>query len=427
MGLRVTTMRSSCRPVAAVIALALCAVAFTETAEAAFPGVNGSIASSSGERAGLIYAVDAEGRNETLVTPGRAIQPAYSADGARIVFASDRDRKSNGGLSSLDIYSMDADGAALTRLTRTPPGTGNNGDESDPAFSPDGSNVVFTTDRDEQGFNPGSPSSEIYVMNADGSDQVRLTSSPGFDGQASFSPDGTKIVFASNRTGANEIYAMDPNGANQTQLTNLPGSANPVFSPDGTEIAFQNADGIWMMNADGSNPTLRHPAPSAQDQLQDWAPDGSRLLLARLGRCSKDDCSFSLWTIAASGDPTPTRLTRPGAINDAAWQPAAAVAPDPPLSLEIQVSQDRRGKYIAELACSNECDLRLTSKGKAGDVRLGSRERLHLIGNQPERLTLLTNADERRIAGERGKLTVSAKAIDDFDQRDRARDEVRLR
>ena len=101
-------------------------------------------------------------------------------------------------------------------------------DDGGPSFSPDGSKIAFFSDRDGD--------YEIYVMNADGSNQTRLTNNPAVDAKASFSPDGSKIAFNSSRDGSArpsrsspenpsgvtnfEIYVMDADGSNQTRLTN---------------------------------------------------------------------------------------------------------------------------------------------------------------------------------------------------------------
>lgn len=81
-----------------------------------------------------------------------------------------------------------------------------------PSFSPDGSKIAFTSDRDGN--------DEIYVMNADGTEQVRLTNNQAWDWQPEFSPDGSKIAFTTDRDGNVEIYVMNTNGTNQVRLTN---------------------------------------------------------------------------------------------------------------------------------------------------------------------------------------------------------------
>ncbi len=101
-----------------------------------------------------------------------------------------------------EIYVMDADGANQTRLTN------NAASDDEPRFSPNASKIVFQSDRDGN--------FEIYTMNADGTNQVRVTNNAATDQVASFSPDGSRIVFVSNRAAAAnfDIYVMNSDGTN---------------------------------------------------------------------------------------------------------------------------------------------------------------------------------------------------------------------
>jgi hypothetical protein len=114
-------------------------------------------------------------------------------------------------------------------------------------WSPDSSYIAFTSNRDGN--------DEIYVMDADGSNQQRLTDNSAIDRQPSWSPDGSRIAFVSNRPDKDEIYVMDTNGSNQQRLTDKPeGDRQPSWSPDGSRIAFVYRWGrIVVIDADGSN------------------------------------------------------------------------------------------------------------------------------------------------------------------------------
>ena len=94
-----------------------------------------------------------------------------------------------------------------------------------------GEKIAFASNRDGN--------FDIYVMNADGTNPIRLTNNGGFDEDPSFSPDGSKIAFVSDRDSGNaEIYVMNADGSNITRLTNSGVDFEPSFSPDGSKIAF---------------------------------------------------------------------------------------------------------------------------------------------------------------------------------------------
>src|SRR5882672_308619 len=143
---------------------------------------------------------------------------------------------------------------------------------TEPAFSPDGSRIAFTSTRD------GQP--EIYVMDADGTAAGRLTNSPGADGHASFTADGQAVVFHSNRTGHRQIFLQPITSSDAVQLTQEPAdNSQPTMAPDGETIAFvSNREGnnhIWLMSKDGSS---QRPVTRGQ-QSKETAPrflrDGS--------------------------------------------------------------------------------------------------------------------------------------------------------
>ncbi|MEO5906404.1 MAG: DUF5050 domain-containing protein [Saprospiraceae bacterium] len=141
--------------------------------------------------------------------------------------------------------------------------------------------ILFDTNRDPED-NQGA---EIYVTNEDGTQQTRLTNSSGFDTDAKWNSDGTKIVFSSIRDGSPfNIYIMNADGNNVMRLTDtLLGGTFPVFSPNNSKIAYNSSDGnstsnagIYLMNADGSN---RQRLGSAfGDSDPDYSPDGNKIV-----------------------------------------------------------------------------------------------------------------------------------------------------
>jgi Tol biopolymer transport system component len=142
---------------------------------------------------------------------------------------------------------------------------------------PSGSRIAFASDRDGE-----NEVTEIYVMNADGSNVVRLTNHPATDTRPAWSPDGSKIAFVSNRAGNSGIFVMDTDGSNVAQLTNDLDDS-PAWSPDGSRIAFTrfvDPEAIFIMNADGSSIT-RLTDELGYDPA--WSPDGSQIAFAGFG------------------------------------------------------------------------------------------------------------------------------------------------
>lgn len=136
---------------------------------------------------------------------------------------------------------------------------------------------------------------DVYVMAVDGSGLTRLTDSPGWDGEPSWSPDGSQIVFASDRAGGPAIYVMNADGSNQRALTDpSTASLTPSWSPDGQRIAFastgpyevaeaQTVDAgfeIWVINTDGSNPQRLAGDPAGQALYPSWGPKSDRIAYA---------------------------------------------------------------------------------------------------------------------------------------------------
>ncbi|WP_455368659.1 CFI-box-CTERM domain-containing protein [[Eubacterium] cellulosolvens] len=167
-----------------------------------------------------------------------------------------------------EIYIMDADGSNVIQLTS------NSVDDWAPAWSPNGSKIAFTHEIDSD--------LEIYVMNSNGSGITRLTNSSGVDDNPTWSSDGSKIAFDSERSGnQTEIYIMNIDGTNQTVITNNQSDYSPSWSPDGSKIALHSDrdlnDEIYTMDPDGSN-AQRLTNNLDWDATPDWHPNGSKII-----------------------------------------------------------------------------------------------------------------------------------------------------
>lgn len=204
-----------------------------------------------------------------------------------------------------DIYAIRSNGGAAKRLTNTP------GVDEDPAWSPDGGSIAFTSNRDGR--------RGVFVMDENGGGVTRLTDSASDNYRPDWSPDGSRIAFVSERDGNAEIYVMDRDGTNVQRLTSAPAlDGDPVWSPDGARIAFASArDGnleIYVMNADGSGIT-RFTTNDSWDGHPAWAPDGVRLAFSRL-QCDFYSC-YPAVVIGAPG----SALREVGVGEDPAWSP----------------------------------------------------------------------------------------------------------
>jgi Tol biopolymer transport system component len=186
--------------------------------------------------------------------------PAWSPDGSRIVFA----RATVDGGS--DLYLVHADGSDLRRLTSDP------ASETDPDWSPDGKRIAFTTDRDGN--------QEVYVMNADGTGLVDLSEDPASDFGPAWSPEGTRIAYTSTRDGKREVYVVEADGTRTTRLTISEGSSDPTWSPDGTRVILV-AGGIGLALVDLRSGTVQPITTDGSDTHPRWALSGDLIAFQR--------------------------------------------------------------------------------------------------------------------------------------------------
>jgi len=217
-----------------------------------------------------MWVMGADGSAQTKLAGGviPVGAPVWSPDDSRIAYQQDE---------MSQIWVMNANGSGPINLTPVV------GVHAWPTWSPDGVRIAFHADRDiVVGDVPSTTDNpDIFVVNADGTGQVRLTTHSGRDWLPVWSPDGSKILFLSDRDGPGEIFSMDPDGSGQTNLTGSAAADGwPVWSPDGKRIAFQryrdgNAE-VYVMNDDGSG-VSRLTSNTAFDGGPSWSPDGTRL------------------------------------------------------------------------------------------------------------------------------------------------------
>lgn len=248
--------------------------------------------------------------------------PYWSPDGSKIVFQSNRNDNDS------EIYTMNADGTGVNRLTNSP------GLDETPIWSPDGNSILFATTRDGN--------YEIYIMDTLGKNLKNLTRHPSSDGHPNFSPDGKRIIFHSNRSMPDstyskdsftrdvnhELYEMDIDGSNVKRLTNhIYWDTYPDISPDGTKIAFRRVlktdEGIYKWNSevfianrDGTNAYNLSKYPD-HDGWPAWSPDGKKIAFA--SERERFD-NWQIYTVNVDG----TNLTR---ITDFDYQGAYFAKP----------------------------------------------------------------------------------------------------
>ncbi|MBD0347933.1 MAG: PD40 domain-containing protein [Thermoleophilia bacterium] len=199
-----------------------------------------------------LYVATASGAAVRQLTRNRGVDttPAWSPDGRRIVFASNR----AGG--EHELYVVNADGTSLRRLTNTSRIVM----DTTPSWSPDGRWIVFASNR------LGYFNMDLYRVRPDGKGLRRLTFTrgserrPGDEGTPAWSPDGTQIAFSTNRDGQQELYVMAADGKSQRRVTRAPGRDDilPRWSPDGSTIAYlgtplpHGASAVYVIDPDGS-------------------------------------------------------------------------------------------------------------------------------------------------------------------------------
>jgi TolB protein len=225
-------------------------------------------------------------------------EPAWSADGSTIAFASKRS-------GTFDLYAMGADGSGTRRLTSTKE------DDGQPSWSPDGRRIVFVR----------GASGRLFVMAADGSGAHRLTDEEAEEGEPAWSPDGRWIVYVRKAPGSStrELWLVRPDGSGKRRLTSMNAVAlGPAWSPDTRQVVFSsNVDqaqfDIYIVDLARPGGDVRLLTSTRTDSFEPaWSPDGATIAYSEEGALHAVDL--------AGGEPR--RLTDP-ANNDSspAWSP----------------------------------------------------------------------------------------------------------
>jgi TolB protein len=212
-------------------------------------------------------------------------------------------------VSAGDIWVVNPDGTGLLNLSHS------SARDAYPTWSPEGTRVVFSSNR--------ARTRDLWIMNADGTGLRRLTrGARDTDSAPSVSPDGRRIAFARRVHGDQEIYVMNLDGTGVRRLTRHPGiDFDPAWSPSGTEIAFwrvirrANAQTrqIYVMGADGTDLHRLTWGPDAAEPA--WSPDGKRIAFVRAAKHTH------IWVIRADGSGQ-QRLTSGSSEDDSpAWSP----------------------------------------------------------------------------------------------------------
>lgn len=245
--------------------------------------------------------MDSDGANHRFITNGQstALTPRFSPNYKSILYLSYVD-----GNPRIYVYDIDAGRQRLITQSTSPTFA--------PRWSPDGKTILYSM--------AVSGNTDVYKIAAtDNGTPVKLTSSPGIDVGGSFSPDGRQIVFESDRSGSQQIYVMNADGSNQRRISFGSGRyATPEWSPRADLIAYTRIAGdfrVGTMRPDGSGERLL--TDSWQDEAPTWAPNGR---VIQFFRTAKGSGKTSIWQVDLTGSKE-RQLPTPVDGSDPAWGP----------------------------------------------------------------------------------------------------------
>ena len=245
--------------------------------------------------------MDSDGANHRFITNGQAtaLTPRYSPDYAKIAYVSYLNNFAR-------IFVYDIGSGRQTLVTESRNAT------FAPRWSPDGRTILYSM---ASGGN-----TDIYsIPAAGGGTPRRLTDGPGIDVGGSYSPDGSQVVFESDRSGSQQCYVMNADGSNQRRISFFGGRcATPEWSPRGDQIAFTHIVGdlrVAVMNPSGGG--MRHLTDGWQDEAPTWSPNGR---IVQFFRTRQGSGEASIWQVDLTGR-NERRLNTPVGASDPAWGP----------------------------------------------------------------------------------------------------------
>ncbi|MBU0935535.1 MAG: DUF5050 domain-containing protein [Spirochaetes bacterium] len=267
------------------------------------------LACGGGNTVQSLYAQSAPAGSSQYLRNSEAIvlkEPLDGRGGGLIAF----ENEANGDYN-FELWVMNADGSGQTRLTNSP------GYDGAPSFSPDRKKIVFSSARDG--------AAHLYVFDLDAlakgntNPPLRKLTTSGRNYYPAWSPDNSRIAFSVyNDSNVFELYTMNIDGGNATRLVDLQNSSHAAWSVDGEKIAFVSGVGegqeIYCIDADGQN-LKRLTNNAVSDNMPDWSPDGRKIAYSSSGR------SYDIWIMNSDGSNARSLVSVSGLDEFPKWSP----------------------------------------------------------------------------------------------------------